>query len=147
MTWEERVKRVAGSDSRSGRPPSWSTVMFHAGVCLGRHYCAFARIACGQMLVDFFEADRAAMRHRSPVAAARLASTTPQPTLYDAIEQRDNRHRKPMAIGRALERLMVLDHVITHREFRWLGSEQDKVAHFLTQRPLTGMRSRVWRSA
>ena len=37
-----------------------------------------------------------------------------------------------MAIGRALERLMILDHVITHREFRWLGSEQDKVAHFLT---------------
>ena len=37
-----------------------------------------------------------------------------------------------MALGRALERLMILDHVITHREFRWLGSEQDKVAHFLT---------------
>ena len=27
---------------------------------------------------------------------------------------------------------MILDHVITHREFRWLGSEQDKIAHFLT---------------
>jgi hypothetical protein len=41
-----------------------------------------------------------------------------------------------MAIGRALERLMILDHVITHREFRWLGSEQDKVAHFPTTTPL-----------
>ena len=38
-----------------------------------------------------------------------------------------------MALGAgALERLMILDHVISHREFRWLGSEHDKVAHFLT---------------
>ena len=37
-----------------------------------------------------------------------------------------------MALGQALERLMILDHVITHREFHWLGAEQDKVAHFLT---------------
>ena len=36
-----------------------------------------------------------------------------------------------MALGRALERL-IIDHVISHREFRWLGSEHDKVAHFLT---------------
>ena len=37
-----------------------------------------------------------------------------------------------MALGRALERLMILDHVLTHREFHWLGAEHDKVAHFLT---------------
>ena len=53
-------------------------------------------------------------------------------TLYDAIEQRDVRFRKRMALGRALERLMILDHVLTHREFHWLGAEHDKVAHFLT---------------
>jgi hypothetical protein len=57
-------------------------------------------------------------------------------TLYEAIEQRDVRFRKRMALGRALERLMILDHVIMHREFRWLGSEQDKVAHFLTSTSL-----------
>jgi hypothetical protein len=27
---------------------------------------------------------------------------------------------------------MILDHVITQREFHWLGAEQDKVAHILT---------------
>ena len=27
---------------------------------------------------------------------------------------------------------MILDHVLTYREFHWLGSGQDKVAHFLT---------------
>ena len=53
-------------------------------------------------------------------------------SLYDAIEQRDVRFRKRMALGRALERLMILDHVLAHREFHWLGAEQDKVAHFLT---------------
>ena len=43
-----------------------------------------------------------------------------------------SRFRKRMSLGRAVERLMILDHVIAHREFRWLGAEQDKVAHFLT---------------
>lgn len=53
-------------------------------------------------------------------------------SLYEAIDQRDVRFRKRMALGRALERLIILDHVLGHREFRWLGSEQDKVGHFLT---------------
>ncbi len=52
--------------------------------------------------------------------------------MYDAIDQRDVRFRKRMAVGRAIERLMILDHVLAHREVRWLGAEQDKVAHFLT---------------
>ena len=39
-------------------------------------------------------------------------------TLHDAIEQRDVRFRKRMALGRALERLMILDRVISHRELR-----------------------------
>ncbi len=63
---------------------------------------------------------------RGDADGARLQS------LYDAIEQRDVRFR--MALGRALERLiiLVLDHILTHREFQWLGAEHDKVAHFLT---------------
>ena len=29
------------------------TVMLYAGVCFGRHYCTFARIAYGQKMHDF----------------------------------------------------------------------------------------------
>jgi hypothetical protein len=52
--------------------------------------------------------------------------------LYAAIGQADNRHRKSMAIGRMVERLMALDAVLADRSFTWLGTEQDKRTHFLT---------------
>ena len=134
MTHEERVKRVVGFGFTHRQAAFLVEVMLHSGFFLGRQYCTFARIARGQKLVDFLEkltTRRLATPYLCGHNKARvyhLHSTT----LYDAIEQRDVRFRKRMAIGRALERLMILDHVITHREFRWLGSEQDKVAHFLT---------------
>ena len=52
--------------------------------------------------------------------------------LYDAIGQRDVRFRKRSALARTIERVMMLDHIIAHRDITWLGAEQDKVAHFLT---------------
>src|SRR5262245_48012688 len=108
--------------------------MLHSGFFLGRQYCAFARITRGQKMVDFLEkltTRKLATPYRCGHNKARVYHLH-NTTLYDAIEQRDVRFRKRMALGRALERLMILDHVISHREVRWLGSEQDKVAHFLT---------------
>jgi hypothetical protein len=51
--------------------------------------------------------------------------------LYAAIGQADNRHRKPMATGRMVERLMVLDAVLADRTFTWLGTESDKRSYFI----------------
>jgi hypothetical protein len=42
------------------------------------------------------------------------------------------RFRKRSTLARTIERVMMLDHIIAHRDFTWLGAEQDKVAHFLT---------------
>ena len=47
MTWEERrqaVQLMGFTDRQAG---FLVTVMLHAGVCIGRQYCAFARIAYG----------------------------------------------------------------------------------------------------
>jgi hypothetical protein len=52
--------------------------------------------------------------------------------LYAAIGEPHTRFRKSMALARAIERLMILDHVIAHGDMTWLGAEQDKLAHFLT---------------
>ena len=134
MTHEERVKRVVGFGFTHRQAAFLVEVMLHSGFFLGRQYCTFARIARGQKLVDFLEkltTRRLATPYLCGHNKARVYHLH-NTTLYDAIEQRDVRFRKRMALGRALERLMILDHVITHREFRWLGSEQDKVAHFLT---------------
>jgi len=138
VTHEERVKRVVGFGFTHRQAAFLVEVMLHSGFFVGRQYCTFARIARGQKLVDFLEkltTRRLATPYLCGHNKARVYHLH-NTTLYDAIEQRDVRFRKRMAIGRALERLMILDHVITHREFRWLGSEQDKVAHFLTTTPL-----------
>lgn len=134
MTHEERVRRVAGFGFTHRQAAFLVEVMLHSGFFLGRQYCTFARIARGQKLVDFLEklaVGKLATPYLCGHSKARVFHLH-NTTLYDAIEQRDVRFRKRMALGRAMERLMILDHVIAHRDVRWLGAEQDKVAHFLT---------------
>ncbi len=49
MTWEKRVQAVQTMTGFTERQAGFLvTVMLFAGVCLGRHYCTFARIAYGQ---------------------------------------------------------------------------------------------------
>ncbi len=138
MTHEQRIKRVAGFGFTDRQAAFLVEVMLHSGFFLGRQYCTFARIARGQKLVDFLDkltSRKLATPYRCGHNKARVYHVH-HTSLYDAIEQRDVRFRKRMAVGRALERLMILDHVLAHREFQWLGAEQDKVAHFLTSTSL-----------
>src|SRR6202008_2154573 len=87
-----------------------ATVMVHSGVFVGRQYAAFAGITHGQKVHDFVE----------KLLARRLATATAfGPTgrlrlfhvqhkrLYAAIGETDNRNRKPIGFGRAIERLMI----------------------------------------
>ena len=134
MTHDQRIRRVAGFGFTERQAAFLVEVMLHSGFFLGRQYCTFARIARGQKLVDFLDkltSRKLATPYRCGHNKARVFHVH-NSGLYEAIEQRDVRFRKRMAVGRALERLMILDHVLTHREFRWLGAEQDKVGHFLT---------------
>ena len=54
MTWEERVSNVAQRGFTERQAAFLVTVMLHAGVCVRRQYCAFARIGYGQVVCDFF---------------------------------------------------------------------------------------------
>jgi len=134
VTYEERVKRVASFGFTHRQAAFLVEVMLHSGFFLGRQYCSYAGIVRGQKLVDFLE-KLTSRKLASPYLCGHRKARVyhvHNASLYEAIEQRDVRFRKRMAFGRALERLMILDHVLAHREFHWLGSEQDKVAHFLT---------------
>ena len=110
------------------------TVMLHSGVFVGRQYCAFAGITHGQKVHDFVEkllakrfatATTLGRQHR-----ARIFHVQHKP-LYAAIGERDNRHRKPVPIARAIERLMILDGVLTDPTLIWLGTEREKRRHFI----------------
>ena len=109
-------------------------VLIHSGVFVERQYCAFAGITHGQKSHDFLRRLVERGYARPIVTGAlhrgRLFHVHHKP-LYAAIGQADNRHRKPMALGRMVERLMVLDAVLADRTFAWLGTEADKRSYFV----------------
>jgi hypothetical protein len=138
MTLVERVKNVAGFGFTERQAGFLVTVMLHAGVCLRRQYCTYAGIAAGQKTRDFFEA----------LVARRCAtaySCGPQrghiyhlhrKALYRAIGEPDARLRKSATLAKAVERLIILDHVVDSRDVTWLGSERDKLAYFTMHMPV-----------
>ena len=133
MTWDERVRAVADHGFTPRQSGFIVTVMLYAGVCLGRQYCTFARIAYGKAVHEFFERlieKECATARRFRQSNACLYHVHHKP-LYEAIGDPDNRHRKPTPLARAIEKLMVLDAVLATRgELEWLGTELEKVAHF-----------------
>jgi hypothetical protein len=110
------------------------TVMLHSGVFVGRQYCAFAGITHGQKVHDFVE-KLLAKRFATATTfgaqqRARVFHVQHKP-LYAAIGERDNRHRKPVPIGRAIERLIILDGVLADPALTWLGAEREKRRYFI----------------
>ncbi len=109
-------------------------VLIHSGVFVERQYCHFAGLTHGQKTTDFLR--RLVERgYARPIATGarhrgRLFHVHHKP-LYAAIDQADNRHRKAMAMGRMVERLMVLDAVLAEQTVTWLGTEFDKRSYFL----------------
>lgn len=108
------------------------TVMLHSGVCLGRQYCTFAGIVRGEKMHEFFRyvVKRGYGRVYPRAHGQTRLYHVHSKTLYRAIGDPESRHRKPMPVGRAIERLMVLDAVLTDRSLRWLATEREKLAHF-----------------
>lgn len=137
MTCQERLHAVQLMGFTERQAGFLVMVMLHAGVCLGRHYCTFAGIAYGRKMHEFYESLLArgyATARRCGHNRARLVHIHYKP-LYRAIGEANNRHRRPTALARAVERLMVLDAVLADRDRTWLATEQEKLCHFtLTHR-------------
>ena len=51
--------------------------------------------------------------------------------LYSLVGQTDNRNRRRAPLSRMVERLMLLDAVLTDGELIWLSTEADKSRYFL----------------
>ena len=135
MTWHERVEAVQALRFTERQAGFLVTVMLHAGVCMARHYEAYAGIRHGQTALDFV-----AMLLRRGVATAHTTGARTgrlfhihHKALYRAIGEPDNRHRRPVGLPRAVERLMLLDAVLGDRDRVWLATEWDKVTHFTLQ--------------
>jgi predicted nucleic acid-binding protein len=117
-------------------------VMVHSGCFLERQYCAFTGTVRGQNSREFVARLVARGFARAiepgPVRRGRLYHVHHKP-LYEAIEQPDNRNRRLHSIGRMVERVMILDAVLSDRRCWWLSPEADKRTFFdMTQE--TGLR-------
>ncbi len=133
MTLAERVDALVDKGFTRRQAEFLVTVMLYSGVCVGRQYCSHARIVRGQKVYDFF-ASLVVRKFATLYPAHRRAYLyhVHNKMLYAAVGEPHNRNRKPVTLGRAIERLIVLDAVLAERGLRWLGSEQEKVAYFAT---------------
>lgn len=132
MTTEDRVKALTAMKFTERQARFLVLVMLHAGVCLGRQYCAFGGIKRGRKVYDFFQdlLDRSfATAYPQAHGSTHLLHVHGR-ALYRAIGEPDNRNRRPMPLPRAVERLMVLDAVIARQDVAWLATEREKVTHF-----------------
>jgi hypothetical protein len=119
------------------------TVMVHSGCFLERQYCSFTGTVRGQNSREFVARLVACGFARAiepgPVRRGRLYHVHHKP-LYEAIGQPDNRNRRLQSVGRMVERVMILDAVLSDRRCWWLSPEADKRTFFdVTQE--TGLRA------
>jgi hypothetical protein len=132
MTFAERAEKVAAEGFTQRQARFLVTVMLHSGVCMDRQYCAFARIAHGRKTYDFFQrlvGKKYATVYRCAHGRARIFHLHHK-ALYRVIGEGNNRFRRPTPIARAVERLMLLDTVLSSPDLTWLATEHDKLAHF-----------------
>jgi len=109
-------------------------VLLHAGVFVERQYCHVAGIVHGQKSTNFING-LIERRFATPIATGkqhrgRMFHVHYKP-LWTAIGEPDSRFRKPAALGRMIERVMLLDAVLDDGEYTWLGPAMDKRRHFV----------------
>lgn len=106
-------------------------VMRHAGVCVPRQYARFAGVAYGAKCNAFF--DRLVRRRFAHAIdcihnRARLYHVHSK-ALYHIIGDAGSRYRRPVSPRLAIERLMLLDGVLTTPDLEWFTTSAEKAAY------------------
>ncbi len=142
MTFNERVEAVSVFGVRTRQARFLVTVMLHGGVCVPKQYARFAGIAYGHKVNVFFDklvSMRYAVRCRCVHNRAAVYHVRYAP-LYRAIGEPHSRNRKPVPAARVIDRLMVLDAVLSHQDVDWLATTSDKIGFFSTATSLDASR-------
>lgn len=134
MRAEERVEAVVKFGFTKRQARFLVTVMLHSGVCLLRHYTAFAGIVHGQKTRKFFAK---LVRHGYATAYScrhnrgHVYHVQHKP-LYRAIGETDSRLRRPRSAARVMERLPLLDALLACPDVVWLATSEEKQVHLST---------------
>lgn len=108
-------------------------VLVFSGVFMERQYCRFMGLTHGRKSVDFLaklvERGYATVIAPGKAHSGRLYHLHHKP-LYEAIRLPNSRNRRRVALGRFIERLMLLDVVLGDKNHHWMGTEKDKAGYF-----------------
>jgi hypothetical protein len=131
MNFDERVQAVAKFGFTDRQARFLVTVMLHAGMCVPRQYARFVGTAYGHNVTKFF--DELVQRRYATASdclhnRAALYHVQHQ-ALYRAIGQPQSRYRRPVSARQAIDRVRLLDGVISHPELT--GPFDSNVRSFL----------------
>jgi hypothetical protein len=131
MTSHDRIQAVTEFGFTERQARFLVLVMRHARVCVPRQYARFAGVAYGAKCNAFF--DRL-VRHGFAHGIdcihnrARLYHVHSK-ALYHVIGDAGNRYRRPVSPRLAIERLMLLDAVLTTPDLEWFTTAAEKAAY------------------
>ena len=131
MNINDAVQAIASKGFTERQSRFLVLVMRHSGVCVMRQYAAFAGIGFGEKTRRFFDklvTRRYASTYDCAHNRARILHVRHR-ALYEALGEPDSRLRRPPAVPRALERLMLLDAILESPQIVWLSTPEEKVAH------------------
>lgn len=128
---DDRVEAVVKFGFTERQARFLVTVMLHSGVCLLRHYTAFAGIRHGQRTWKFFAklvTRRYARAYPCRHNRGHVYQVHHKP-LYRAIGETDSSHRRPMSAARVVDGLVLLDAMLASPSVVWLAREEEKRVH------------------
>lgn len=134
MTFDERVEAVAKLGFTERQARFLVTALLHAGVCVPRQYARFCGIVHGQKTRRFFAklvrlgyATAHDCRHNRA-----MVYHLQRKALYRAVGEPESRFRRPLTLGHAIQRLMIVDAIVESPELVWLATTDDKLTHLTT---------------
>ena len=140
MSTHERMQAVVEFGFTERQARFLVLVMRHAGVCVPRQYARFAGVAQGAKCNAFFEK----LVRRGYASAsecihnrARVYHVHSKP-LYHAIGEDSSRYRRSLSPRLAVERLMVVDAVLTTPDLEWFTTRPDKASYLASLEASTG---------
>jgi hypothetical protein len=131
MPTHDRIQAVAEFGFTERQARFLVLVMRHAGVCVPRQYAHVAGVAYGAKCNAFFDklVRRGYARANDCIHnRARLYHMHHKP-LYHVIGEAASRYRRAVSPRLAIERLMLLDAVLTAPDLEWLTSASEKAAY------------------
>lgn len=131
----ERIHAIVEHGFAERQARFLALVMRHSGVCVPRQYAQVAGIAQGAKCNAFFErlVRRGHARAIECVHNRARLYLVHSKLLYRAIGEASSRFRRPVSPRLALERLMLLDAVLSTPADQWLSTPAEKAAEL----PLT----------